>query len=69
MNAYGPFGAIDCKITDQEMGRYLTSVAVSGPTWQSQPVFAWTEEWKYFPHFGQPEVFAFDFVKMSPKSI
>jgi len=66
MNGYSPFGAIDCKITDQTLAPKLTSLAVSGPTWDSQPPFAWTNEWKYYPHWSQPKVFAFDFVTMSP---
>lgn len=56
----------------------LKSLAVSGPTWQSQPVFAWTEgissvsrsltqlEWAGIPHYGQVDEFNFDFVEMQP---
>jgi len=67
MNSYSAFGAIDCKLTDNLMAPSLTSLAVSGPTWESQPPFAWTNQWKAVPHYGQPTVFAFDFVAMKPK--
>lgn len=38
----------------------------SGPTWDSQPPFAWTEEWQTVPHYGHPEVFDFEFITVSP---
>jgi len=66
MNSYSPFGGIDCKITNNGLAKQQTSVVVSGPTWDSQPVFAWTEEWNTYPHFSQPDVFAFPFVTMTP---
>jgi hypothetical protein len=38
-----PFGAIDCKITYPSLSSKMESTAICGPTYQSQPVFAWTE--------------------------
>jgi len=64
MNPWGPFGAIDSKITDNNLVHKMNTLAVSGPTWDDQPPFAWTEQWKYYPHFSQPKLFAFDFVTM-----
>jgi hypothetical protein len=61
------FGAIDCKITDNTIVSKMETKAVSGPTWQSQPPFAWTAQWSHVPHHGHPTVFAFDFVDIIPK--
>jgi len=63
-----PFGGIDCKVANSEMVSNLQTLAVCGPTWQSQPVFAWTEEWSSSPHYGQVDVFDFDFVMMQPNT-
>jgi len=38
--------------------------AVNGPTWDSQPVFAWTEEWSDIYSGGMVKVFDFEFVDM-----
>jgi hypothetical protein len=61
-----PFGAIDCKVTDAKMSPHMKSNAVSSPTWDSQPIFAWTQEWQGIPHYGQPEIWDFEFVEMKP---
>jgi hypothetical protein len=66
LNEYSPFGAIDSKITDEQMVLNMEALAVSGPTWDSQPPFAWTKQWKSVLHYGQPTLFAFDYVSMSP---
>jgi len=66
LNPWSPFGGLDSKITDDTMMKSLSSVAVSGPTWDSQPPFAWTKQWTDYPSYGQPKVFAFDYVVMSP---
>jgi len=63
---YGAFGGIDSKITEASMIKSRHSLAVSGPTWTSQPPFAWTEQWNLVPHFGHPTVFDFDYVDMRP---
>ncbi len=44
----------------------LPSFSFSGPTWESQPAFAWTKQWEYVPHHGHPKLFAFDFETMQP---
>jgi len=66
MNPYSAFGGIDAKITSNEISGSLQAWAVNGPTWDSQPPFAWTKEWDSVPHFGQPKVFDFDFVTIKP---
>lgn len=66
MNAMSPFGGTDNKITNDQMIKNLSTVAVSGPTWDSQPVFAWTEQWKDAPHFGHPQVFNFGYETFKP---
>jgi len=66
LNSYSAFGAIDSKITDDQMVLRMESLAVSGPTWDSQSPFAWTRQWLTVPHYGQPTVFAFGFTLMSP---
>jgi len=63
--SWSPFGGIDTKVTSDTLIKTQTTMAICGPTWDSQPVFAWTEEWKYYPHFDHPEVFAFSFVNMT----
>jgi len=65
-NTPGPFGAIDAKITDERMSKVLESKAVCGPTWESQPIFAWTAEWQSTPHYGQPISFGYNFETMKP---
>jgi len=66
LNPYSAFGAIDCKATSDVWAPTRTSLATSGPTWDAQAPFAWTEQWTGVPHYGQPRVFAFDPVLMSP---
>jgi hypothetical protein len=66
LNTYSAFGGIDCKITTSDLSPNRTALAVSGPTWDSQPPFAWTNQWPGVPHYGHPEIFAFDFVQMTP---
>jgi len=68
-NGPAPFGAIDAKITDWHNSPNLITQAVCGPTWDSQPIFAWTEEWQGVPHYGQPQVFDFTFVTMQPSDV
>jgi hypothetical protein len=40
--------------------------AINGPTYQEQPVFAWTSQWDAYSHVGQPLRFHFPFVTMQP---
>jgi len=63
---YGAFGGIDSKITEASMVHDRRAIAVSGPTWDAQPVFAWNEQWSQVPHFGHPTVFDFDYVETKP---
>jgi len=66
LNNYSAFGATDAKITDNIMITSLQTLAVNGPTWDSQPPFAWTREWSAVPHFGHPHVFAFNWETIQP---
>jgi len=61
---WAAFGAIDCKLTTNELMLTQNSLAVCGPTWDDQPPFAWNAQWpnSQNPHYGQPTVFAFDFI-------
>jgi len=68
VHPYAPFGALDCKVTDDSMVPTRQSLAVSGPTWDSQPPFAWTGQWPTTPHYGHANVFAFNFESMTPYS-
>jgi len=67
LNGYAAFGAIDCKITDSKMASRMETTAICGPSWESQPPFAWTAQWKHVPHYGQPKLFAFDWERMIPE--
>jgi len=60
------FGGIDSKITDQNLISQFQAWAVSGPAWDSQPPFAWTNQWKAVPEYGMPQVYGFYFELMSP---
>jgi len=66
LNSYSAFGAIDAKITDNKLIKTMSTHAICGPTWDSQPPFAWTEQWSSVPHYGQPLIFAFDWHTMTP---
>jgi len=66
LNSMTAFGGIDSKITDNLLVPKLVSTSVTGPTWDSQPPFAWTRQWSTVPKFGLPIIYAFDFVQMSP---
>jgi len=67
MNGWSPFGATDAKMTDEQLIKSYTTQAVSGPTWDDQPPFAWTGQWADVTHHGHPQVFAFDWVGFTPK--
>jgi len=67
LNSYSAFGAIDSKITNAAISGSRATVTVAGPTWDSQAPFAWTRQWEFQPHYGQPTVFAFDWVTMVPE--
>ena len=42
----------------------MMSHAVSGPTYESQPIFWWSNAWNSVPHKELPLVYNFDFVEM-----
>eukprot|EP01114_Cavostelium_apophysatum_P002950 TRINITY_DN1265_c0_g1_i1.p1 TRINITY_DN1265_c0_g1~~TRINITY_DN1265_c0_g1_i1.p1 ORF type:complete len:530 (-),score=124.52 TRINITY_DN1265_c0_g1_i1:37-1626(-) len=63
-----PFGAIDGKIANSETVKSIQSQAVAGPTWDSQPPFAWTGEWTDVAHYGEVQVYDFDWIAVQPKS-
>lgn len=56
------FGATDSKILSYQLFKNFTCMAVSGPTHQSLPPFSYTGQWKSVAHFGQPDIFNFDYV-------
>jgi len=64
LNEYSPFGAIDAKITQDDL--YMTAHAVSGPSWDSQPPFAWTKQWQGRPHHGHSKVYDYEWTVKSP---
>jgi hypothetical protein len=55
-------GAIDAKVTSVELLLAGSVLAISGPTHEEQPPFAWTGPWAASPHAGQPTTFDFDWV-------
>jgi hypothetical protein len=63
-----PGGAVDAKITSGAMARAMVVNAVSGPTHDDQPVFAWLGEWgniTKWKHYGQPTSFPFGWVNFT----
>jgi len=54
-----PFGGIDSKIASYNMINKFTAIAISGPTFYQQTAFDWSA-FESTPHYGQPEVFNFD---------
>ena len=63
-----PVGAVDAKITSGAMARAMTVNAVSGPTHDDQPVFAWEGIWgdiTKYQHYGQPSSFPFGWVNFT----
>jgi len=67
LNGLAAFGGIDSKITNEKIVSNFEAFVIGGPTWDSQPPFAWTQQWKHVPSFGCPTVYDFDWVVMSPK--
>jgi len=66
LNGMNAFGGIDSKITDNTLVPQFNTIAVCGPTWNDQPVFAWTGQWASIPHYGMPKLYNFEFVELSP---
>jgi len=61
-NVTRAFGNTDGKICAARGCLALRFDAVSGPTADQQPAFAWRGRWADSPHYGQPEVFDFGWV-------
>jgi len=66
-----PNGGVDAKITNFCLAKQLKVEAISGPTHDHQKVFRWTDEktgkqlFPKAPHDGMPDVWNFDWVRMS----
>lgn len=65
MNGMNAFGAIDSKITNNILIKDLTAWVISGPTWDSQPPFAWTNAWANVLHPGMPQVYDFEWILLN----
>lgn len=66
-----PNGGIDAKVTNRCLAKNLQVQAVSGPSHSKQAPFSWknadgSDSWPGWPHLGQPDRWAFDFVQQSP---
>jgi len=59
-----PFGGLDSKITTNHMQG--ESVAICGPSHADLPPFEWAGESLQWPHFGQPKMWDFDWMRMVP---
>jgi len=67
LNGASAFGAIDGKITSNELSTTLSADIISGPSWDSQPPFAWTRQWKNKTHLGLPSLFNFSWLNKKPQ--
>lgn len=66
-----PNGGIDAKVTDSCLFRQQAAQAISGPSHTSQRPFRWmaddgSELWSGYPHAGQPAVWNFDWIQITP---
>jgi len=66
LNGFDAFGGIDAKATNNVLLKNYISSSVNGPTWDSQPPFAWNSQWEGVAHYGQPTVFDFDWIDIYP---
>eukprot|EP01117_Protostelium_nocturnum_P000224 TRINITY_DN1029_c0_g1_i1.p1 TRINITY_DN1029_c0_g1~~TRINITY_DN1029_c0_g1_i1.p1 ORF type:complete len:536 (+),score=155.22 TRINITY_DN1029_c0_g1_i1:223-1608(+) len=66
-NTQRAFGAIDAKLTSNQLAKTMSAEIISGPTWDSQPPFAWTSRWSNYSSLGMPRVYAFDWIRATPK--
>jgi hypothetical protein len=62
---YRAFGGYDCKVTSNWLMKSMTTHALSGPSSETLPPFTW-RDWSSVSHVGQPDLFNFPFVAMSP---
>jgi hypothetical protein len=67
------FGGIDTKVTNSEMVKEISAIAISGPTFENNPnlkPFEWSaNEENQITRGGVPQKFDFPYILMSPKSI
>lgn len=59
-------GAIDAKITNLDFINAMSVSAISGPTTEKQPPFAFTGRWSNTPHAGMPTHWDFEWQIYSP---
>lgn len=69
--AASPNGAVDSKVTSSCLARHLSADAICGPTHLHQTPFKWTDDggqemFPGHPHDGQPDLWNFDWVRMTP---
>eukprot|EP00966_Prymnesium_polylepis_P326549 7382463-Prymnesium_polylepis.1 len=60
-----PFGNTDAKLVDEVDVGLMRYQGISGPTHQTQPVFAWRGQWLAFAHHGHPDAFGFGWVNLT----
>lgn len=61
-------GCTDTKAADYNMALQMLAYTQNGPTHtQGVPIFKWSTASVSAPHYGQPDVFNFSFVKQSPQ--
>ena len=65
-NAFGNTDAKICKASDCLALRFS---AISGPTADDQPPFAWEGEWESSAHIGHPLLWNFSWVDFAAKSV
>ncbi|XP_077509295.1 putative phospholipase B-like 2 [Amblyomma americanum] len=52
-------GGIDMKLTNYSMFKSLEFIGISGPTWDTQPVFQWSSSGFKDRHIGHPDIWEF----------
>lgn len=67
-----PNGGVDSKVTNACLVKKLSADAIAGPTHDGLPPFKWTDShgkdrFPDYPHDGLPDVWNFDWVRMTPE--
>lgn len=65
-------GGIDCKVTNYELVKDLTAVAISGPTNENNPnltIFEWAQVKQSIKRDGVPEKYNFPYIIMNPNTL
>ncbi|KAL1768732.1 phospholipase B-like 2 [Sigmodon hispidus] len=58
-------GGIDVKVTSFSLAKYMSMLAVSGPTWDELPPFQWSRSpFHNMLHMGQPDLWTFSPIKV-----